>query len=349
MDKKDPIHIKFMQRCLDLANKGLGQTYPNPLVGSVLVYNGKIVSEGWHQKKGEAHAEVHAINNLKNKSLLNQCTLYVNLEPCSHHGSTPPCSDLIILFGIPRVVIGCSDPYELVNGKGIQKLKKSGCEVILGVLEEEAKAINKRFFTYHRKKRPYIILKWAQSSDGFIAPTKECRLSEDPFWLTNEASQTLSHLWRSQEQSILVGVQTVVDDNPSLTTRKVDGNSPLRIVIDPKGRIPKEAALLNDKNNTLVISSQKNDTIEEVVVLDFTLILENLCSLLYDRNIQSVIIEGGSITLQAFIDSNLWDEARVFVTPSILKDGIKKPKLESTAQKSILIEEDRLDVFYSKL
>ena len=218
----------------------------------------------------------------------------------------------------------------------------------MGVLEEEAKAINKRFFTYHRKKRPYIILKWAQSSDGFIAPTKVSRLSEDPFWLTNEASQTLSHLWRSQEQSILVGVQTVVDDNPSLTTRKVNGNSPLRIVIDPKGRIPKESALLNDKNNTLVISSQKDDTIEEVVVLDFTLILEKLCSLLYNRNIQSVIIEGGSITLQAFIDSNLWDEARVFVTPSILKDGIKKPKLEGTAQESILIEEDRLDVFYSK-
>ena len=348
MNKKDPIHIKFMQRCLDLANKGLGQTYPNPLVGSILVYNGKIVSEGWHKKKGEEHAEVHAINNLTNKSILNQCTLYVNLEPCNHYGSTPPCSDLIISSKIPRVVIGCSDPFELVNGKGIEKLKKSGCDVILGVLEEEAKEINKRFFTYHTKKRPYIILKWAQSSDGFIAPTKKYRLSKEPFWLTNEASQTLSHLWRSQEQSILVGVQTIVDDNPSLTTRRVSGVSPLRIIIDPKGRIPKESNVLSDKNNTLVISSQNNYNLKEVIVLDFSSIIEKLCALLYKRNIQSVIIEGGTRSIQAFIDSNIWDEARVFVAPKILRNGVKIPKLEGTAQKSMSIEEDRLDFYYSK-
>ena len=349
MNKKDPIHIKFMQRCLDLAKLGLGQTYPNPLVGSVLVYKGKIVSEGWHQKKGEAHAEVHAIQNLKDKSLLNMCTLYVNLEPCNHQGATPPCSDLIVSSKIPRVVVGCSDPFKLVNGAGIEKLKNAGCEVLVGVLEQEAQEINKRFFTFHLKKRPYIILKWAQSTDGFIAPLKRNRSLKEPVWLSNESSQTYSHLWRAQEQSILVGVQTVIDDNPSLTTRKVQGNSPLRIVLDPQGRIPEDSNVLSDEFDTLIFSTKKSATTKEVVISDFKKPLDQLCTFLHQKNIQSLIVEGGSKTLQGFIDSDLWDEARIFTSPKVLSEGIRKPILKGKQKSSSRIEGDRLEIVLSNL
>ncbi len=349
MNKKDPIHIKFMQRCLDLAKLGLGQTYPNPLVGSVLVYKGNIVSEGWHQKKGEAHAEVHAIQNLKDKSILGMCTLYVNLEPCNHQGATPPCSDLIVSSRIPRVVVGCFDPFKLVNGAGIEKLKNAGCEVLVGVLEQEAQEINKRFFTFHLKKRPYIILKWAQSTDGFIAPLKQNRSLKEPVWLSNKSSQTFSHLWRSQEQSILVGVQTIIDDNPSLTTRKVQGSSPLRIVLDPQGRIPKKSNVLLDEFDTLIFSTKKSATTKEVVISDFKKPLEHLCVLLHQKNIQSLIVEGGSKTLQGFIDSGLWDEARIFTSPKVLNEGIKKPILKGKQKSSNLIEGDILKIILPNL
>tara|TARA_B100000767_G_scaffold264679_1_gene279841 strand:+ start:10416 stop:11465 length:1050 start_codon:yes stop_codon:yes gene_type:complete len=348
MNKKDPIHIKFMQRCLELAKNGLGYTYPNPLVGSVLVYRRKIVSEGWHQKKGEVHAEVNAINNLKDKTILNQCTLYVNLEPCSHYGATPPCSDLIISSRIPRVVIACSDPFKLVNGSGIDQLNDSGCDVLIGVLEKEAKELNKRFFTFHIKKRPYIILKWAQSSDNFIAPSLKKRSLKEPFWLTNKSSQILTHFWRSQEQSILVGVQTIIDDNPSLTTRRVVGNCPLRIVIDPHTRIPKKSTVMIDQFKTLVVSSKLSKTTKEIAQLDFNSIINELCKLLHKRNIQSIIIEGGSKTLQGFIDGNVWDEARIFTSPKILQDGIKSPVLNKNNKKSIKLKEDRLEIIYSQ-
>ena len=344
MNKKDPIHIKFMQRCLDLAKLGLGQTYPNPLVGSVLVYKGEIVSEGWHRKKGEAHAEVHAIQNLKDKTRLKECTLYVNLEPCNHQGATPPCSDLIISSKIPRVVIGCFDPFKLVNGTGVEKLKNAGCEVLVGVLEQEAQEINKRFFTFHLKKRPYILLKWAQSTDGFIAPLKQNRTQIEPVWLSNESSQTFSHLWRSQEQSILVGVQTVIDDNPSLTTRKVQGNSPLRIVLDPQGRIPEESHVLRDEFDTLIFSTKKRTTSKELVLSDFKKILDQLCAFLHQRNIQSLIVEGGSKTLQGFIDADLWDEARIFTSSKVLNEGIKKPVINGKQNRNYLIEGDRLEI-----
>tara|TARA_B100000767_G_scaffold274228_1_gene306573 strand:- start:769 stop:1830 length:1062 start_codon:yes stop_codon:yes gene_type:complete len=344
MNKKDLIHIKFMQRCLDLASLGLGQTYPNPLVGCILVHKEKIVSEGWHQKKGEAHAEVHAIQNLKDKPILNQCTLYVNLEPCNHYGATPPCSDLIISSKIPKVVIGCSDPFEKVNGKGIERLKANGCEVVFGVLEKESKELNKRFFTYHLKKRPYIILKWAQSSDGFIAPLKKNRLHKEPFWLSSETSKLHSHFWRSQEQSILVGVQTVIDDNPKLTNRKVKGSSPLRIVIDLNDRIPKNAILLNDKYPTLVFSSKKKISNKEIIVSDLKNILPKIMSVLFEKNIQSLIVEGGTRTIQKFIDQNLWDEARTFISPKKINDGIRSPLLNDVIENRIHIEKDVLQI-----
>jgi len=344
MNKKDPIHIKFMQRCLDLASLGLGQTYPNPLVGCVLVHKEKIVSEGWHQKKGEAHAEVHAIQNLKDKSILNQCTLYVNLEPCNHYGATPPCSDLIISSNIPKVVVGCSDPFEKVNGKGIERLKANGCEVIFGVLEKEAKELNKRFFTYHLKKRPYIILKWAESSDGFIAPLKINRMPKEPFWLSNETSKLHSHLWRSQEQSILVGVQTVIDDDPKLTNRKVKGSSPLRIVIDLNDRIPKNSILLNDENPTLIFSSKKKVSNKEIVVSDPKNVLQKIMSVLFEKNIQSLIVEGGTKTIQKFIDQNLWDEARTFISTKKINDGVKSPLLNNVIENRIHLEKDELQI-----
>lgn len=344
MNKKDPIHIKFMQRCLDLALLGLGQTYPNPLVGCVLVHKGKIVSEGWHQKKGEPHAEVLAIQNLKNKSILSQCTLYVNLEPCNHFGSTPPCSDLIILSKISKVIIGCYDPFKEVNGKGIEKLKANGCEIVFGVLEEEAKELNKRFFTFHLKKRPYIILKWAQSLDGFIAPLKNKRSAKEPFWLSSDTSKLHSHLWRSQEQSILVGVQTVIDDNPKLTNRKIKGSSPLRIVVDLKGRIPKDSIMLRDDNPTLLFSSKKEVSNKEVIITDPKNVLPKIMSILYEKNIQSLIVEGGTKTIQYFINNNLWDEARTIISPKEIINGIKSPILGGKVKSRIQIEKDVLQI-----
>ena len=346
MNKKDQIHIKFMQRCIDLAMKGLGLTYPNPLVGSVIVYKGTIIGEGWHQKKGTPHAEVNAIHTVKDKSILKECTLYVNLEPCNHYGSTPPCSDLIIKHKIPKVVIGCQDPFDLVNGTGIEKLKKAGVEVIVGVLEEEATFLNKRFFTFHLKKRPYIILKWAETKDGFIAPLKENRSKTAPFWLTNESSQTKNHIWRSQEQSILVGIQTIIDDNPSLTTRKVSGNSPLRLVLDPNEKIPLNSEVLIDKYETIVLSFNNKRNLRQVVVTDYKNIYTEICQLLYRKEIQSIIIEGGTKTLQGFIDYRLWDEARIFVSPKQLRKGVSKPKFEYMPQKTELIKNDIVQYYF---
>ena len=237
----------------------------------------------------------------------------------------------------------------LVNCAGIEKLKNAGCEVLVGVLEQEAQEINKRFFTFHLKKRPYIILKWAQSTDGFIAPLKKNRSLKEPVWLSNESSQTYSHLWRAQEQSILVGVQTVIDDNPSLTTRKVQGNSPLRIVLDPQGRIPEDSNVLSDEFDTLIFSTKKSATTKEVVISDFKKPLDQLCTFLHQKNIQSLIVEGGSKTLQGFIDSDLWDEARIFTSPKVLNEGIKKPILKGKQKSSSLIEGDRLEIVLSNL
>ena len=217
----------FIQRCLDLAKKGLGKTYPNPLVGSLIVYQDKIIGEGWHQKAGTPHAEVHAIASVQDKSLLKEATLYVNLEPCNHFGKTPPCAQLIVEHQIPRVVIGCIDPFEQVNGSGVKTLKKAGIEVTTAVLEGKAKALNKRFFTFHEQKRPYIILKWASSSDGYIAPKEQ----NDPFWMTSIQSKKRVHQWRSEEMGILVGTKTAINDNPSLTVRDVVGKNPIRFVL----------------------------------------------------------------------------------------------------------------------
>ncbi len=318
----------YINRCIELAKNGLGTTYPNPLVGSVIVHNNIIIGEGWHKKAGEPHAEVNAINAVKDKSLLSKSTIYVNLEPCSHFGKTPPCSNLIIEKGIPNIVIGSIDPNSKVAGKGIERLKEAGLNVTVGVLEKQCNELNKRFFTFHNKKRPYIILKWAESNDGFIAPIfKE---EKTPVWLSNEFSRQLVHKWRSEEDAILVGTQTVLDDNPKLDVRDWVGNNPIRIVLDKSGKIAQEYHVKDGKIKTIFISEKENLTsienrIFENVIFD-NLLPNKIVEILYKYNIQSLIIEGGRQTIQTFIDVDLWDEARVFKSNIVLNEGTKAPK-----------------------
>ena len=329
------IHEKYIKRCIELAKNGLGTTYPNPLVGSVIVYNNEIIGEGWHQKAGEPHAEVNAIHSVKDKSLLSKATIYVSLEPCSHFGKTPPCCDLIIANKIPNVVIGTIDPFAKVAGNGIKKLLEAGKKVTIGILEDECNELNKRFFTFHTKKRPYIILKWAESQDGFIAPLQ--REKKEPVWITNEFSRQLVHKWRSEEQAILVGTNTVLEDNPSLTVRNWTGNNPIRIVLDQKKRIPKESPIFDTQANTLLISK---DTINFK-----NAIASEIADFLFKNEIQSVIIEGGRQTLQTFIDANIWDEARVFKGAKALKNGIKAPLITSVNAKKEQLLDDQLLTF----
>ncbi len=337
------IHEKYIARCIELAKNGFGTTYPNPMVGSVIVYNNEIIGEGWHQKAGEPHAEVNAVNSVKDKSLLAKSTLYVSLEPCSHFGKTPPCSDLIIKHKIPNVVIGTIDSNSLVAGNGIKRLKEAGVNVTVGILEKECYTLNQRFFTFHEKKRPYIILKWAQTQDGFIAPLE--KKEQKPVWITNSNSRQLVHKWRTEEQAILVGTQTVIDDNPQLNARDWKGNNPIRIVIDQNSRIPKTAHVFDNQSKTIIftkneIQSISKNTIFEVI--DFQQNIANqIIEKLYQHQIQSVIIEGGAQTLQTFIDTNLWDEARVFIGAISFENGIKAPILNqpSTTKEKIATDE----------
>ncbi len=329
-----------MKRCIELASKAIGYTSPNPMVGSVIVYDGDIIGEGYHEKYGEAHAEVNAINSVKDKSLLSKSTLYVNLEPCAHFGKTPPCSNLIIEHKIPKVVIGCVDTFSEVAGKGIQKMKDAGIEVVVGVLEEESRVLNKRFFTFHEKKRPYITLKWAESKDGYIAPKNQT----EPFWMTSSESKKIVHKWRAEEDAILVGRITAEKDNPSLTVREVEGKNPTRIVIDKYLKLDKDLNLFNSEANTLIFNSIKSEENREnkFIKIDFNNLIENILEELYKLNIQSVIIEGGSTTLQSFIDNNLWDEARVFTTNKTLNEGVKSPNIEGEITSEEEIGGDKL-------
>ncbi|MDD3004046.1 bifunctional diaminohydroxyphosphoribosylaminopyrimidine deaminase/5-amino-6-(5-phosphoribosylamino)uracil reductase RibD [Flavobacterium sp.] len=320
-------HEKYLKRCLELAQNGLGTTYPNPLVGSVVVYENQIIGEGWHQKSGAPHAEVNAIASVKNKALLQKSTIYVSLEPCSHYGKTPPCADLIIKNKIPNVVIGAVDYHEKVAGKGIQKLKEAGINVILDVLNKESIELNRRFFTFHQKKRPYIILKWAESKDGFIAPTH--KQEQKPVWITNSISRQLVHKWRSEEHAILVGTQTVIDDNPSLNVRNWKGNHPIKVVLDRQNKLSEDLSVFNSTQKTIVITeSTKNFKNANCVseTIDFTKnVAQQICETLFKHQIQSVIIEGGAQTLQTFIDAKLWDEARIFKGSISFENGVKAP------------------------
>lgn len=336
-------HEIFMKRCLQLAANGLGMTYPNPVVGSVIVYNGKIIGEGWHQKSGEAHAEVNAVNSVKDKSLLKKATIYVTLEPCSHFGKTPPCCDLIIANEIPKVVVGCVDPNEKVAGKGIAKLVAHGKNVVVGILEKECIELNRRFFTFQNKKRPYVILKWAQSRDGFLGPNE--KNDAKPVWLTNQYSRQIVHKWRTEEHAILVGTQTAIDDNPALTARDWHGKNPIRIVIDRSHRIPKENHIFDNQAKTIAFSESPIDDIEtELVTFDENL-AAHLCEGLFRRDIQSIIVEGGSRLLQTFIDAGIWDEARVFTSDMVLGNGTKAPVFAYVPQQRHDIFGDKLQIF----
>jgi diaminohydroxyphosphoribosylaminopyrimidine deaminase/5-amino-6-(5-phosphoribosylamino)uracil reductase len=329
----------FMKRCIELANKAMGSVSPNPMVGSVIVCQDKIIGEGYHEKYGSHHAEVNAINNVKDKGLLSKSTLYVNLEPCAHFGKTPPCSNLIIEHKIPKVVIGCVDSFSEVYGKGIEKMKNAGIGVIVGVLEKESRELNKRFFTFHEKERPYIILKWAESRDGFIAPKNQTA----PFWMTSSESKKLVHQWRAEEDAILVGRITAEKDNPSLNVREVEGGNPTRIVIDKELKLSSALNLFDSAAKTIIFNAKKTEVIDlnYFIKTGFKDLLNNILEELYKQNIQSIIIEGGSKTLQSFIDANMWDEARIFTTNKELNTGLKAPIIKGIilSKSNIYIDE----------
>jgi diaminohydroxyphosphoribosylaminopyrimidine deaminase/5-amino-6-(5-phosphoribosylamino)uracil reductase len=341
------VQEKYIKRCIELAKNGLGTTYPNPLVGCVIVFENVIIGEGWHKKSGEAHAEVLAIESVRNKELLSESTLYVSLEPCSHFGKTPPCADLILKYKIPNVVIGTIDPNSKVSGKGIQKLKDSGVNVTYGILVNECNELNKRFFTFHSKTRPFIILKWAESSDGFISPIN--KKEQKPVWLSNEYSRQLVHKWRSEEQAILVGTQTIIDDNPSLTVRDWVGKNPIRVLIDRDNAIDTSSNVFDNQAKTIVFSNKEvtsnSDTIQYIKIDFDKNSTQAIVDKLFENNIQSIIIEGGRKTIQSFIDANLWDEARVFIGEINLNEGTKAPKLNRANYYKSLIKKDTLLIY----
>ncbi|WP_340063419.1 bifunctional diaminohydroxyphosphoribosylaminopyrimidine deaminase/5-amino-6-(5-phosphoribosylamino)uracil reductase RibD [Ascidiimonas aurantiaca] len=350
------IHEKYINRCIQLAKNGLGTTYPNPMVGSVILHKGLIIGEGWHKKAGDPHAEVAAIQSVKDKTLLKEATLYVNLEPCSHYGKTPPCSDLIIREGIKKIVIGSMDPHSKVAGKGIKKLKDHGCEVIIGVLEEHCHELNKRFFTFHLKQRPYIILKWARTKDGYLSPHARNGNSHTPrgaVWITNSLSRQWVHKWRSEESAILAGTRTVLEDNPSLTTRNWHGTSPIRVVIDEKGAINTESFQVFDKNaQTLLITGKETHTHVPSHIKRASINFQQnpalqICKVLYEMEIQSCIIEGGAHTLNLFINENIWDEARVFTGDTVFGHGTTAPRISGTLLKKLHLLNDELTIWHN--
>lgn len=317
---------KYIARCIQLAKNGLCNAAPNPMVGAVIVHNDTIIGEGYHIRCGEAHAEVNAVRSVKDESLLKESTIYVSLEPCSHHGKTPPCADLIINKGIPRVVVGCQDPFSLVAGRGIAKLREAGIEVKVGVLEEECRQLIRRFVTFNTLRRPFITLKWAESADGFIDLH---RTEGHPYIFSSPLSSMLVHKRRAEHSAILVGRRTALLDNPSLTTRNWFGKNPVRMVIDKDLTLPKHLALFDGSVRTLVFT-QREDTSNrpnvEHIRLDFKIdILPQIMEVLYKEKLQSLMVEGGSILLQSFIDAGCWDEAYIEQSDAHLKDGVKAP------------------------
>jgi len=319
-----------MYRCLNLAKLGKGSVAPNPLVAAVLVYNDCIIGEGYHQQFGKAHAEVNCINSVaeRNKTLISQSTLYVSLEPCAHFGKTPPCADLIIQNKIPRVIIGCRDPFEEVNGKGIEKLKKAGVEVTVGILEMESKELNKRFFTFHQKHRPYIILKWAQTADKKIAA-----LSQERLLISNEFSNRLVHQWRNEETAILIGTNTGLLDDPSLNNRLAQGNNPVRLILDKHLRLPPTLKIFDNNQKTIIFNNIKQEENKNTIFCRLEKvdnIIQQIMDACYQLNIQSILVEGGAKTLKSFIDLDIWDEAKVITNESLfLGDGLSAPNLKN--------------------
>lgn len=338
----------FMTRCLELAKNGQGSVYPNPMVGSVIVYKGLIIGEGWHQKAGGPHAEVLAIDSVKNKELLPEATLYVNLEPCSHYGRTPPCADLIISNGIKKVVIGSVDSHEKVGGKGVKRLRENGVKVTCAIMEKQCRKLNKRFFTFHEKKRPYVILKWAQSQDGYIFPEAELVEKGAPYWISNAYALQRVHQWRAEEAAILVGKNTVLQDDPRLNIRDFKGNSILRISIDRDLEIPDTMNFFDKTSKTIIYNALKNQQQGNLlfVKLDFQKeLIGQIMNHLHSIEVQSLIVEGGLITLNSFIQSGFWDEARVVKGGQIFKKGVQAPISEGSLVKEELIDNNLLQIY----
>lgn len=335
-----------MQRCLELAKTGLRDAMPNPSVGAVLVYEGRIIGEGYTSPYGGPHGEVNCIDSVSasDQPFIKDSTLYVSLEPCSHHGKTPPCCDLIIKHQIKDIVVGAVDSYLKVAGSGIEKLRDSGANVTVGVLEQECRELNKRFFTFHEKRRPYIILKWAQSADGFISPA--VKEEKKPVWITNQYSRQLVHKWRSEEAAILAGTNTIIDDNPSLDVRNWTGPNPVRVVLDRAGRITDEYAVKNKKIRTIVLTEKNNlpnlDNLQyEKIDFDDRL-PHQVLNVLHRSDLLSVIVEGGAKTLQTFIDAGLWDEARIFKGHVVFGEGTAAPDLRGAIVDKQAIGKDEL-------
>lgn len=345
-------HTAYMHRCFALASRGLGTTSPNPLVGCVLVSDqGKIIGEGFHYKAGMPHAEVMAIRQVKDEALLPSSTLYVNLEPCSHFGKTPPCADLILEKGIRKVVIANMDPFEAVSGTGIARLEAAGAEVLTGVLEEEGRALNRRFFTSVEKRRPYVILKWARSKDGFM-DIQRLNNEKGSYAITGESARRAVHKWRSEEDAILVGYNTIIIDNPELTTRFYSGKNPVRVILDPRGELDSgHKVFASDGAGIIVISDGQHK--EKAVPNPYRVFTDlskdsvgAILEVLHQRNIRSVLVEGGKFTLQQFIISELWDEVRLFTGNKHLLAGMPSPDLALRPTKTIDYNEDVLDIYY---
>lgn len=332
----------FMRRAFELAGLGVGHVSPNPRVGCVIVHDGRIIGEGWHQKYGEAHAEVNAIQSVQTPELLNESTLYVNLEPCSHFGKTPPCADLLIRHRVKKVVVANRDSNPLVGGKGLAKLREAGIEVVEGVLEKEGRQLNQRFFTAIEKQRPYIILKWAQTTDGFVA-----RESYESKWISGEESRQRVHQWRAEEDGVLVGTRTAAHDNPVLNVRDWSGRSPVRIVIDRYLRLSDKLHLFDGSQRTLCYNTLKNETHGSLhfLRLDESNFIEDLVKDLLKQRVQSVIIEGGTQTLQLFIEGGLWDEARIFKSPRSFGKGIAAPVLTGKLSSAETLGVDTLEIY----
>ncbi|HYG20740.1 MAG TPA: bifunctional diaminohydroxyphosphoribosylaminopyrimidine deaminase/5-amino-6-(5-phosphoribosylamino)uracil reductase RibD [Ohtaekwangia sp.] len=333
----------FMRRALALAERGAGHVSPNPMVGCVIVHDNRIIGEGWHKVYGGPHAEVNAITNVKEKALLPESTVYVTLEPCSHFGKTPPCADMLIYEKVKRVVVANLDSNPLVGGKGLQKLRAAGIEVVTGICEAAGRAMNKRFFTFMEKQRPYIILKWAETADGFVA-----RENYDSKWISSIGARQVVHRWRAEEDAILVGMRTAQHDNPRLNVRDWTGRNPVRIVIDRFLRLDKSLHLFDGMQRTLcynVLKHEEDDNLSLVRINDGSFLPE-LLHHLFSVNIQSVIVEGGAHTLTTFIESGMWDEARIFQSKKVFLRGIKAPAITGRLATSETLDGDVLNIYY---
>ena len=342
-----PDDLVYMRRCLALARCAEGYTSPNPMVGAVIVYDGKIIGEGYHLSAGTPHAEVHALNSVKDKDLLPQATMYVSLEPCSHHGRTPPCADLIIKGGIRRVVVGTVDTSTKVSGRGIVRLREAGIEVVTDVAGDECREINKRFFTWHERQRPYVILKWARSADGFLDLVRSPGDPPEPHWITGTTERILVHRWRAEEDAIMAGGGTIRTDNPSLDVRLWSGKNPLRVIVSRSGAINPASRVLDGKVETILFTCNDRLSlpgVQTVVITDEKNFIREILDKLHSMEVQSLLVEGGAFILRSFIDAGLWDEARRFTGTVSFGGGVPDPFPGFQPEKTMRFEKSILEI-----